>query len=198
MHDELTTRWGVAIHEAGHLVVGMMLASDPTEVCAAHLSINGAGLAMPPVNLNADDNAVMIACGPVAAELLRHLPPPMLPPPVIGQPAAGTQVYPCHLPDGNEVAIPPECVSDEVAVARNCIEGVERAPWLWMKNHATLMAHASRLVIKHTPEILLVAERVFVSGLWIGDRNSLDKLAHVAPTTAAQAAQTPALPAERS
>jgi hypothetical protein len=161
MNDDTLTqkRWKTAIHEAGHLVIGLLLAADPTERCFAVLKSDGDGEASMPISTNSDDQICATACGPVAQDMLRVSPCPRPPEPSPLVEVPRLPVFPDEKSQGRTTA-PPEPTPDAVRIARNCIEGFERHPWLWLRNYQTLMDEAHRRVFENASLILSVAARI--------------------------------------
>jgi hypothetical protein len=188
----------VSIHEAGHAVVGLVLAPDPTELGLAILTADHSGNAPLPTGLNQDGYIAAVAAGPIATALLKDRFQPQEPEPKPEESPVPLPVHPIKLPDGSTATVPPGSVSDEVLIAQDCIKHVEGKPWRWIENYETLMEWVTHLVVKHAPLILAVAQKVYAEGRWIGSREDLLKLIpdtepeHVAPaTTAGLPAQMP-------
>ena len=172
---DLQTRWHVSVHEAGHLVVGLLLAADPTEKAGAIVeSHNGDGCAPIPKSLCRFDRMIAVAAGPAAAELFWHeLPPPL---PTVAADVSALPVYPpMPLPEREKAEPPKVADSDAIVLARGCIENCERHPWRWVQNFTAFTTQARLLVLDNRAKVLAVATRVFREGCWLGSRNDLEK-----------------------
>ncbi len=177
--SDVKTRWLVAVHEAGHAVVGLLLAGDPTERAGAIIETHqGDGCAPIPSSLGRFDYIIAVAAGPVASELLEHVPVPPLPTTADRPTDVSTlRVFPGESAIAVEEIAPPEPTDpDEVRIAEACIEGFARQPWVWLRNYDNFQREARRMVLENRAAILAVAEIVFAKGCWIGSRDDLELL----------------------
>ncbi|NLF10128.1 MAG: hypothetical protein GX594_19435 [Pirellulaceae bacterium] len=178
MTTDLQTRWHVSIHESGHLVAGLLLATDPTEKAAAIIGSNfGDGCAPLPTSLGRYGFILAVAAGPAADEMLEREPvPPM--PVTRGRPVnvSSLPVFPDEPRKDREETAKEKSDPDEVRIAEWCIEGCARRPWEWLRNYENITAEARRMVMEHRASILTIAREVFRDGCWIGSSNDLRKI----------------------
>ncbi len=153
-------RWRTALHEAGHVVASVVLNGGQRGclLAGAVAFDEGGGLAFPSPTLPKDDEAIMVAAGRLAEDLMQLFPPPGEAPP--------PDVLASTLGDGAEgvKADAAKAVPDEVAVAQHCIEGVEARPWLWYRRWHEIQLEAAVLVERNAARIVQLARILYSEG----------------------------------
>jgi hypothetical protein len=176
------TRRMTALHESGHVVVGLVLCNDPTATAAAILESAGNGIAIQPREICAEASAAVIAAGSVAEELLLDQFCPREPEPVANTVSLPT--FPPPAPPTGAGGTPEasrDVVGDAIALAQHCIaDGRAAHPWKWLREHADVMNHARAEVLRHRAAILAVAENIYLEGFWTGTRNDIETLTQIA------------------
>ena len=178
-------RWRCSLHEAGHLVVGLVL-SPPAKrgLVGAVVLDGGGGLAYAPLGLRSIDEMTMVAAGKAAEKLAERVKPPG------PAPRAGALE---RTVSGTVVAdVKADCaagVLDHVTLARWSIQGVEDHPGQWMKRHSLVHYHAGLLVNEHAIRIVRGADILYATGILLPSESK--KLLEHQPGLPAERLKTP-------
>lgn len=151
-------RWRAALHESGHVVAGRRLLGRTTRAAVfadgGGIADMGGGSPVP----QSDAEALSVAAGIAAGVLADNCPPPQ----VLMSPPVETR-YPqlaARLKTERQTII-----SDDTAIARWCIEGVESRPHRWARRHDWIHDQAASFVDAHKLEIFEVATALFGRGV---------------------------------
>ena len=168
--DKLT-RWVVSIHEAGHLLVGMLF--DPEAVRSAQLTPDGRrGLALQPVSLSDRQQAIFAAAGAAGEMYASRWPVPrMKPRKVTSEPRtveairqkAIAETFGDHARDyftrrGH--------VCDNEHVGRYAVALHPSDPNEWPGDVRRVQADATKLVRRHKDLLRTIATQLFREGFY--------------------------------
>jgi hypothetical protein len=153
-NGNITIRWRVCIHEAGHAVAGRQLLKCTVRTVVFDDGIGAADIGIDTTALRTFEEALAVAAGPAAEFLAEKCAPPQVPPS-----APLETLYP-------ERALPlkaqlQKAPSDAVAIARWCIRGIEKEPDRWANRFHWIHREARIFVARHHQEIVEVATDLF-------------------------------------
>ena len=154
-------RWRVSLHEAGHLIVGLVL-TPPRQrgLVAAVVLDGGGGLAYAPLGLRSIDEMTMVAAGRAAEKFSERVKPP--------GPAPRAGALERAVLDTVVAGVKADFAAggtDDVEIARFCIAGVEHQPDEWIGRHSRIRFYAQLLVNDHAVRIVAAADTLFRTGL---------------------------------
>ena len=150
--------WRTCLHEAGHVVAGQMLLKRVVGAMvfsdASGVTNMGAGTAVP----RSFGEAMATAAGIAAGTLASHYAPPDIPLPIPLDKAYPEAVEPAQ-------AAIATVISDDVAIARWCIQGRETQPDMWAKHHDWVHSSAQEFVLENRHAIIEVATVLYGCGI---------------------------------
>ncbi len=151
-------RWRTCLHEAGHVVAGVALLKQTSRAAVfsdgGGVACLGGGSDVP----QTDEEALAVAAGIAAGALSHEYQPPQvqpLPPVEDRYPELASRLK----------ARSGTTMSDDEAIARWCIQGVEGRPHRWKRRHDRLHDQAASFVTVYTGKILEVATALFGCGV---------------------------------
>jgi len=158
--EMLRARWVSSLHEVGHVLAGVLLMNTTSR---AMVFSGGGGVASIGSTRDvpqSEEEAIAVAAGEAAESLARRYSWPQVelkPCLDVEQPEAAQRITTPTV-DGTRM-------SDEVAIARWCIEGRERWSSAWKRRFEWLEDRAYAFVKTYEREIVALAEKLFVWGV---------------------------------
>jgi len=158
------SRWSTALHESGHLIAAIELLQDDRVGAALIPTVGGVAYTSIPELPVCWSEAIAVAAGDVAAEVLTRVerPPPFDSDNVQVSTATADRsesTFHQELRADLEAAVP-----DEVIIARWCVEGFANRPHRWAERHAEVMDRTRHFVERHAGCILLAAGELYRHG----------------------------------
>lgn len=161
---EVEARWRTAIHEAGHVITSMIFA--PKKWNTTVILPNLGGLAYNCADFPEIQNAIIMAAGRAAEQLIKTCPVPATPQqaPSLGNPLGNAfnklpKEFKETLAVDNAIG-----ESDERRLALYAIAGHELKPEEWLPRLREVERQAAVLVRQYRPSILIVATELFKAG----------------------------------
>lgn len=157
------TRWRTSCHEAGHLVAAAVMLKDTTGV-AVVLASGGLAFIDTPDPLRTFNEALAVAAGPAAEALADVHPAPETEPtpaPLVQADAPPQQSAHASFTADLRAGQP-----DAIRLARWCCESCPDSPDRWVRRHAWIHREAGFFIRDHAQEIVSVATRLYVRGVF--------------------------------